>query len=63
MDALHPINATLIGLQDTPYDRQRAIRQNNARVYGIVVKICYGVTGYNGAIVHTYLSNQDWVSP
>jgi hypothetical protein len=35
MDTLHTIYATLIGLQHTPYDRQRAIRQNNARVYWV----------------------------
>jgi hypothetical protein len=63
MDALHTVYAALIDLQDRPHDRQRAVWKDDARVYGIVVEICYGVTGYNGAIVHTYLSCQDWVSP
>jgi hypothetical protein len=35
MDTLHTVHATLIDLQDTPYDRQRAIRQNNAHVYWV----------------------------
>jgi hypothetical protein len=63
MDTLHTENTASIVIQEAPYNRQRAIWKDDARVYGIVVEICYGVTGYNGAIVHTYLSNQDWVSP
>jgi hypothetical protein len=63
MDTLHTVHAALIGIQDTPDNGKRAVWKDDARVYGIVLEICYGVTGYNGAIVHTYLSNQDWVSP
>jgi hypothetical protein len=35
MDALHTVYAALIGLQDTPHDRQRAVWQNNACVYWV----------------------------
>jgi hypothetical protein len=35
MDTLHTVHATLIDLQDTPYDRQRAIRQDDTCVYWV----------------------------
>jgi hypothetical protein len=66
VDTLNTKHTTIIDIQKTPDDSERAIWEDDTAVCGVIVEICYGVTGYSGAMIHTYLSiprsGLDWVS-
>jgi hypothetical protein len=64
VDTLNTKHTTIIDIQKTPDDSERAIWEDDTAVYGVIVEICYGVTGYSGGMIHVHLfifRGRNWI--
>jgi hypothetical protein len=45
VDSLHTVRAALIGIDKAPDNGKGAVWEDDTEVCGVIVEICYGVTG------------------